>query len=229
MAEFPSTLWTTIRSAQTGDPAALSRIFRSYQPAVVRFVQSEGFKESDADDVAQEVFSVVCSEPFLAKVDASKGRFRSLILAVTKNMVLLEKRRRSTLKRGAGKSVVSVDEARDRGIEFDIPDTQSRDLRDEKFDTYWVQSLVTQAMKLLKEECDQKQSRFYDALEGFVAGRSYEEVGRSMGLSEDQIRSFIHQARRKLKRIVERLVMEYAVSSDEYQKELDYLWKLLRK
>lgn len=228
-SRFPSTMWTTIQSAKTGDRGALGRIFTGYHPAIVRFIQSEGFSEADADDIAQEVFSAICNETFLAKVDASKGRFRSLVLAVTKNMVLLEKRRRGTLKRGAGKTVVSVEAARDKGLDFDIADTQQRDLRDEKFDTYWIQSLVARAMKLLKEECELKKNPFYEALELYISGKGYEEVAKAMRAQEDQVRSYIHQARTKLKKHVERLVMDYSSSLDEFEKELDYLWKLTRR
>jgi RNA polymerase sigma-70 factor (ECF subfamily) len=222
-------MWTTIQHAKTGDRAALSKIFTGYNPAVVRFIQSEGFTESDADDIAQEVFSVICKEDFLAKVDPTKGRFRSLVLAVTKNLVLLEKRRRATLKRGAGKTVVSVEQVRDQGFDFDIADTQQRDLRDEKFDTYWVQSLVARAMKMLKDECDTKKTPFFRALELFIAGKPYDQVAKELGAEEDQVRSYIHQARTKLKKHVEKLVMEYSSSVDEYEKELDYLWKLTRR
>jgi RNA polymerase sigma-70 factor (ECF subfamily) len=222
-------MWTNIYNAKTGDRAALSRIFTGYLAAVVRFIQSEGFPEADADDIAQEVFSVICNEQFLAKVDPGKGRFRSLVLAVTKNMVLLEKRRRGTLKRGAGRTVLSVEAIRDQGIEFDIADSQQRDLRDMKFDTYWIQSLVARAMKTLKEECAAKKAPFYEALDLFIAGKSYEQVAKAIGSKEDEVRSYIHQARTKLKKLVEKLIMEYSVSVDEYEKELDYLWKLTRR
>lgn len=226
---FPSTMWTNIYNARSGDRRALSGIFTGYLAAVVRFIQSEGFSEADADDIAQEVFSAICNESFLSKVDPGKGRFRSLVLAVTKNMVLLEKRKRGTLKRGAGRTVLSVEAIRDQGVEFDIADTQQRDLRDEKFDAYWVQSLVTRAMKTLQEECASKQAPFYDALELFVSGKSYDQVAQSLGAKEDKVRSYIHQARTKLKKLVERLIRDYAVSVDEYEKELEYLWKLTRR
>ncbi len=228
-SRFPSTMWSTIHHAKTGDRAALNRIFTGYHPAVVRFIQSEGFGESDAEDIAQEVFTIICKEEFMVKVDATKGRFRSLVLAVTKNLVLLEKRKRATLKRGSGKTTVSVEQVRDQGVEFDIADTQQRDLRDEKFDTYWVQSLVARAMKMLQDECDIKKTPFYQCLELFIAGKGYDEVAKAIGSQEDQVRSYIHQARTKLKKNVEKMIHEYSASMDEYEKELDYLWKLTRR
>lgn len=217
-----------IRGARTGDASAIERIFREYHPAVVRFIRSEGYPEADAEDIGQEVFRAVCSKKFLEKVDASKGRFRSLVLAVTRNMIRLDRRRRATLKRGGDRAVVSLEEAGLKGLEPEVPDVPP-DLRDEKFDTFWVQSLLAGAMKSLRKECEEKGNRFYEALSMYVNGRSYAGIAAALGAEVPQVKSWIHQARSKLKRLVERRIMDYAGSLDEYEREVQYLLRYLRR
>jgi RNA polymerase sigma factor (sigma-70 family) len=221
MVQFPSTVWHVIKSAGGGDRGALEDIFRKYQPAVVRFAQAEGCTLSDAEDVAQEVFQAICDQSFLKRVDPSKGKFRSLVLAITKNLVLLQKRDRAALKRGGGSKILSVEELRAQG--FDVTGA-----RDERFDNFWVQGLLARAMDLLKRECQEKGTPFYRAMALHVSGEQYSEISDKLNAQASQVKSYIHQARGKLKRYVAQLIKEYSGSDQEYRAELRYLLKYLK-
>ncbi len=221
---FPSTIWSVVKSAGTGDRGAMESLYRKYQPAVVRFAQAEGISHADAEDVSQEVFQAICDRKFLKKVDPSKGKFRSLVLAVTKNLVLLHKRDRAALKRGGGSKVLSVEELESQGFDVNAPV-----LRDERFDSFWVQGLLAQAMEFLKRECAEKGTPFYKAMALTVAGETYSEIADKLNAGVSQIKSYIHQARGKLKRYVGQLVKEYAGPGKEYRDELKYLLRFIRE
>lgn len=218
---FPSTIWTQIKSAGSGDRRALEDLFRKYQPAVVTFARSEGLSAPDAEDVAQEVFQAICDAKFLRKVDPAKGKFRSLVLAVTRNLILMQKRELAAQKRGGNARLVSVEELHGQGFEVE-------DLKDERFDNFWVQTLVARGMELLKQECAERGTPFYKAMVLFVSGEPYTDVAEKLDVSAAQVKSYIHQARSKLKRFVGGLIKEYSASNDDYRRELKYLLKFLR-
>ena len=98
---FPGTRWTEIRAAQDGDTAALESFTRKYRPPVVAYLSRRGFG-SEAEDLAQEVFLRFFSGDLLSRAEPSKGRFRNLILAVTRHVIGHHLEKRNAKKRGGG-------------------------------------------------------------------------------------------------------------------------------
>lgn len=92
---FPTTVWTRIHQAATWDQAALQEFAQRYRPAVLEFIESRGFHTDNADDLCQDVFLRILRGGVLAKADSTRGRFRSLLLAVTTHVIQdhLRKRR----------------------------------------------------------------------------------------------------------------------------------------
>ena len=121
---FETTIWTTIHKAGARDPAALEDFATRYRPAVLRFVRGRGFAESDAEDVCQDVFVRILTGDVLAKADASRGRFRSLVLAVATHVI--------------------QDRARKKR---DVPLAAEPVERDPDFDREWVLHLAERAMQ----------------------------------------------------------------------------------
>ncbi len=84
---FPTTVWTRIHQAATWDQAALQEFAQRYRPAVLEFIESRGFHTDNADDLCQDVFLRILRGGVLAKADSTRGRFRSLLLAVTTHVI----------------------------------------------------------------------------------------------------------------------------------------------
>ncbi|MCH8151101.1 MAG: hypothetical protein IH830_01855 [Planctomycetes bacterium] len=84
---FPTTVWTRIHQAATWDQAALQEFAQRYRPAVLEFIESRGFPTANADDLCQDVFLRILRGGVLAKADSTRGRFRSLLLAVTTHVI----------------------------------------------------------------------------------------------------------------------------------------------
>ena len=144
---FPTTMWSTIRQAAASDGPALERLAEKYRPAIVAFLRRRGFCESDADDVCQDVFVRLLAGRVLANADPAKGRFRSLLLAVTTHQIQDRLRRRS--------DAPLVD-----------PDSQPADRRDADFDRQWVVHLANIALDLLEEQG----SAYFAVLRDHLAG-----------------------------------------------------------
>lgn len=129
---FPTTLWSTIRDAGRNDREALQRFAERYRPAVIAFLRTRGCEASEADDVCQDVFVRLLSGNVLAKADPGKGRFRSLILAVTRHVIQDRRRRR----RHVSAEEMCIQPA----------------ARDADFDRAWILHLAQTALKRLEEE-----------------------------------------------------------------------------
>jgi len=141
---FPTTVWTTIQQAGDRDPAALEGFARGYLAPVRGYIQSRGFGAADADDLTQEVFVRVLGGGLLARADAAKGRFRSLLLAVATHVVQQRWRRRGEETRS----------------DLEVAD------RDPDFDRAWILHLAERAMVRLREA----ESPYYEVLRDHLAG-----------------------------------------------------------
>ncbi len=146
---FPTTVWTVIRKAGANDRQALDGFAREYRPPVLRYIERRGFSASDAEDLCQEVFLRIFSSQVLARVDQDLGRFRSLVLAVTRHVLQHAHR-----KAGRGPE-----------REPDLPDLQGRD-SDPDFDAAWILHLAERAMIRL-EGAD---SPYYEVLRAHLSG-----------------------------------------------------------
>ena len=98
--EFPTTMWSGIRAAGKEDAMAANNVSRRYHPAVVNFLRQTGFSHTDSEDIAQDVFIRLFGENILTRADQDRGRFRSLLITVTKQVMYDELRKKSSLKRG---------------------------------------------------------------------------------------------------------------------------------
>lgn len=141
---FPTTIWTTIEMAGARDPGALEAFAREYRAPVLAAIEQRGFADGDAEDLCQEVFLRILSGDVLARADAAKGRFRSLLLAVTMHVVQhrLAKRR-----------------------EIVTDDLEPLE-RDPDFDRAWVLHLAERAMRRLRAAS----SPYFEVLRDHLAG-----------------------------------------------------------
>ena len=139
---FPSSIWTTILEIRRDRSRVQEEVVLLYRAPVAGFIRSQGVDDKDVEDLAQEVFMRVCGDGFLEKVDPSKGRFRSLLITVTRHVIDSFRRRELAAQRDRRREV-SLDET------IDIP---SEPVDEPAFDRLWATNLMTQAMKRLSED-----------------------------------------------------------------------------
>lgn len=206
---LPSTMWTCIQQVRTDPERVKDLVVRRYRQPIVDFAKLQGLPHEDAEDVAQEVFLRVCREDFLTKADKSKGKFRSLLLAVTRHVIASYRRHELAGMR---------DRRRDVGIEdFEFPVEAAPDA---EFDRIWVRNLVARAMEKLEG------AAMADALRLQLAGKSYKEIAAKLGKSETDVTNYIHRAKARLKHEIEQLIGEYC-TADELPAEIGALLQFL--
>ena len=142
---FPTTIWTTIRQAGAHDSEALEDFARRYRQPVLEYIRKRGFGGSDAEDLCQDVFVRVFAGGVLAKADKDRGRFRSLLLAVTTHVIQDRLRKSREV----------------RMQDLDPPQEQA------EFDQGWAWHLTERALERLREQG----SPYYGVLKDHLAGR----------------------------------------------------------
>ena len=194
---MPSTMWTTILQFRCDPERVKDFVVRRYRQPVLEFARRQGLKDEDAEDVAQEVFLRVCQETFLKRADQIRGKFRTVLLAVTKHVIGSWRRHEMAGKR---------DRRREVSLEgMTLPDELPAD---PEFDRLWVQNLMTQAMERLKKDAGT------EALKLQLEGLSYQEIAERLGKKTTDVTNFIHRAKERLKKEFERLIAEYSTRED---------------
>ena len=214
---FPTTFWSTL----IGRPdRARQELFTRYRTPVFNYIVNQGYGEADADDLTQEVFLRISREEFLRKADRLKGKFRSLVLAVTRHVILKERARRMRLQ------AASVDQ---EGFDDALFSVAEDDGEDERFNTLWIQNLVGLSLERLMIETRGGGPRYYEALVlNQFQGLSYEDVARSLGVQVSDVRNWIHYGKKKLKGYVIEHVQAYSSGEAGFTEELAFVTRFLK-
>ena len=167
--------------------------FRShYAPIIAAFAAKCGASQQDIDDIIQDVITSFLGTRGEFIYDRSKGRFRGYLKTCTVRAAI----------RRAGKNL------RFRGIPLDeIP--QAELAVEPIWNDVWEQQLVSQALRLVKEECHD--SRAFRAFEQYVLrDRSAEIVAAELGTSVNNV----HQAKTRLTKQLRETVLRLREAED---------------
>jgi len=222
---FESTFWTVIKKS-IGDPFAIQAIVRRYRPPVVEYLRRRGVSDADAEDLAQEIFVQVCRPEFLRRADRERGRFRSLLLAVTRNLLNSFRRRENTLKRGGSVTILSLEQGGPDGQALEMP-VESLSTPDAEFGRLWASHLMKRALERLAEEERPDGAPIARALALHIEDVPYREIANRLGASEQDVANWIYQARRRMKRYARKAIEEYISSPEELQEEIRQLREYL--
>jgi RNA polymerase sigma-70 factor (ECF subfamily) len=223
MSKFESTIWTIIKKVKQKDPVAVNEFVSRYREPVITFIIRQGFSTHDAEDIAQEVFLRVFKDEVLSKADKAKGRFRNLLLAVTKNVIRLETKKRTRQKRGGRDKMISLEEIIDDEGTL-LKDIITADEKDASFDKLWILNIVGNAFEKLKKESELKGTPYFDAIELYLQqGSDYKIIAQKLGKSITEVRNYLYKARLKLRDYIREEIASYCSSQKEYEDELKYL------
>ena len=222
-SQFPPTAWSLLeRLRDPRDPrvrAYLDRMIGAYWRPVYKFVRLSWRRSNeDAKDATQAFFVHLLEGDLLAKADPERGNFRKLLLASLRNFLANEARAGQALKRGGGRSVVSLDgESADSAWAADGDDPQA------VFESQWARDLLARAIERLGERCRPEVSKAFRRFH--LDGVPAKSVAVELGVSESQVGHFLTDARSLLRRIVTDEIREYVQDEAEIARELDTLFK----
>lgn len=211
MDAFPTTVWTHVRSAKDGDSSQLSHILVRYRAPIVGFLRRKGVREDLAEDLAQEVLLRVSKRDFLRKIDPALGKFRTLLLSVTRHVLSEELKRERAQRRGG--DVRRVDGS---GLIDQLGGKE-----DAVFDQIWVRELVEYALRGLEEDSKKRGLPLADAFRlKYLEGLSQEEVAERLGCGLFNAKNHVYYGKLKFKELLLAAIKDYCANAEEYEDEL---------
>jgi RNA polymerase sigma-70 factor (ECF subfamily) len=222
-SQFPPTAWSLLeRLRDPKDPrvrAYLDRMVAAYWRPVYKFVRVSWKRSNeDAKDLTQAFFIHLMEGDLLARADPERGNFRKLLLAALRNFLSNDARSGQAVKRGGGRTVVSLDVS----PEESGPAADSGDPQD-AFESQWAKELLERAIQRLPERCRSEAAAAFRRFH--LEGASLRDLARELGGSDSQVGHWLQEARTALRRLVTDEIREYVTDDAELARELDTLFK----
>ncbi len=226
---FNTTLWTVVLEAGGSDsPAAesaLEQLCKVYWPPLYSYAFGKLRDAHEAEDVTQAFFAQLLERKDVSQVSPERGRFRAFLLAAMKNHLSKHWAHKNALKRGGGRSVVSLDElSAEHRLELEGPGGVPPE---QLFDAQWARVLVDNVFRQLRTEMAGGNAERYEALSHFILGEvgdtAYAETATTLGLSESAVRSAVLRIRRRFRGLFREAVRQTVGSTEDVDEEMRHL------
>ena len=229
VARFPTTRWTIVSAAgchSLDSAGALNELCGAYWFPVYAFIRRRGYSPEAAEDLSQEFFARVLEHDTLSGARRERGKFRSFLLASLTNFLSNEWDRSQAQKRGGGMTTLSLDFGAGEARYHHEP---CHDITPEAlFERRWAIAVLDRVLAHLREEHSHKgQAAQFDRLQVFLTGDqdhgSYDDVARSLKLSEGAVRTTVHRLRRRYGELVREEIEGIVGDPGEVEGEIRFL------
>ena len=234
--QFVTTRWSLILSAAHSDSAeqkardALEELCRIYWRPVFVFVCRRGYSIEDAKDLTQDFFVKILEPTWLQRADANRGRFRTLLLTSLQNSLIKAAEKTHARKRGGGVEFVSWDDwMAEAPSQLFISAYALDSMPAERlFDLRWATTVVEQALRRLREECEGKDRlRLFYALSRHLTDEreevSYAKLSATLGVAETAVKKQLHIMRQRYRSLLRDEVAHTVENPADIQDEIRYL------
>jgi len=227
---FHTTHWTLVLAAreQEGTVAreALGHLCAQYWYPLYAFIRRQGSSPHDAEDLTQEFFFRFMERHSLASVQPAAGKFRSFLLACTKNFLANERERASAQRRGGGVAQFAISSA-DAETRYSLEPADHR-TPEADFDRRWALAILERTMKDLRREYSANERReLFEDLQGFLPGgqgnTSRSELATKRRVTAGAIDVAIHRLRQRFGALLQEQVAQTVSSDTEVEEEIRYL------
>jgi RNA polymerase sigma-70 factor (ECF subfamily) len=233
---FHTTRWSVVllsaKSETTGCQEAFAELCRLYWYPLYAFIRHRGYSSEDAQDLAQGFFLHLLERKALSRIDRSKGKFRSFLLASLQNYLSNQAQRARSVRRGGKAQIVYLDfeGAEDR---YGMEPVEA--LTPEKiFDARWAMALLGQATKKLSREYQaQGKDTIFETLKMFLDPinckelPTYEDVADQLKISVGSLKTLIHRLRKQYTALVREEISRTVSDSADVDAEIHQLCESL--
>ena len=226
---FPTTSWSLVRRVQKGtdDDAqkAMEEICRLYWYPIYAYARRSGFGPHDAEDLAQLFFQQMIARETIQAARSEKGRLRTFMLALLRQVISRHVRHDAASKRGGGAALLSLDE-------LDAEQRYTHEPKDNAdpaflFDRAWAGRLLERAESLLRDDyAKAKNLRTFDSIRQFLPSDgegSYAVISTRLGIRESVVRLQVHRMRKRFAELVDEEIAQTVDDPAELEAERDYL------
>lgn len=234
--QFATTRWSLVLSAAKSQSEeqkardALEELCRIYWRPVFVFVGRRGYSTEDAKDLTQDFFVKILEPTWLQHADVNRGRFRSLLLTSLQNFLVKAAEKTRTRKRGGDVKFVSWDDwMAEAPSQLSISIQALDSLPPERlFDHRWATTVVEQALRRLREECEGKDRlRLFYALSRHLLEErdqvSYAKLSATLGVAETAVKKQLHIMRQRYRSLLRDEVAHTVENPADVQDEIRYL------
>ena len=232
---FATTHWSMVQAARgpasTEAHEALATLCEAYWYPLYAFVRRRGHDPDEARDLTQAFFAILLEKGYLQAADQRRGRFRTFLMAACGHFLSKEQDRARAIKRGGGRSPISLD----------LDDGENRYLREPShsmtperlFDRRWALTLLDRVIGLLGEEYARAGKtplfeRLKDALIGESVGPTYARIAADLGMTEAAIKVAAHRLRKRFRSLLRDEIGTTVATPDEIDEELGHLFEAMR-
>ncbi len=233
---FVTTRWSLILSGaeyESGEQQAreaLTELCRTYWRPIFSFVCHRGHTPEDAQDLTQDFFVMILESNWLRQADESRGRFRSFLLKSLQNFLGHASERKRARKRGGNLEFVSWDEwMAEAPSQLSIAPQALQTLPPERlFDLRWAATVVEQALRRLREECEAKgRLRLFETLSIHLSTErdeiSYSQLAKKLEVAETMVKKQLHNLRQRYRWLLRDEVAQTVASPAEVDDEIRHL------
>jgi RNA polymerase sigma factor (sigma-70 family) len=237
---FATTRWSLIlTSADLGSDdqkskQALAELCRLYWRPIFSFVCRRGNSPEDAQDLTQDFFLMMMEGNWLKHADPNRGRFRALLLKSLQNFLNDAIAKKRAKKRGGEMQFVSWDDwMAEAPSQLTIPAKTLESWPAERlFDLRWAATVVEQALRRLREECESQQKlRAFEALRPCLGAEredvSYSTLSQTLGVPEQTVKRLVHRLRQRYRTLLREEVAETVADPAEIDDEIRHLCGVL--
>jgi RNA polymerase sigma-70 factor (ECF subfamily) len=237
---FTTTRWSLILTSadlaadDQRSRQALSELCQLYWRPIFYFVCRRMHSPEDAQDLTQDFFLMILEGNWLKNADPTRGRFRSLLLKSLQNFLNDAVAKKHARKRGGEVQFVSWDEwMAEAPSQLTVP-AQAIDSwpAERLFDLRWAATIVEQALRRLREECEsQGKLRAFEALRPCLGAEredvSYPTLSQMLGVPEPTVKRLVHRIRQRYRELLREEVAETVADLAEVDDEIRHLCGVL--
>jgi RNA polymerase sigma factor (sigma-70 family) len=234
--QFNTTRWSVVLScADSGIESAaandaLSELCKTYWRPIFTYICRRGHSIQDAEDLTQDFFTSLLQGPLLQRADPERGRFRSLLLKALQDFLGHATEKRDAHKRGGGVKFVSWDDWMAEAPSHLSISAQALSSwsPEQLFDLRWAATVVEQALRHLREECQSRRRlRLFETLSLYLATDradvSYHDLATILGIKESAVKKQLHNLRRRYRWLICEEVAQTVEDPGDVEGEIRHL------
>jgi RNA polymerase sigma-70 factor (ECF subfamily) len=233
-AQFETTRWSVVYAAGHGDDPqareAWGTLVTTYWYPLYAFIRKQGYSAHETEDLVQGFLTRLIEKRDLAKVDQSKGRLRSFLMAACANYLRNQHDWRHAQKRGGDNIRVSIDYL-DAEMRYAMKLTHEL-TAERSFERQWaLQLLQAAADHLAQIMADQGKAELFErlrpALTGQRAALDLNAIADQLGTSSDAVGVAAARLRQRYGQILRKLIAETVSGPEQVDNEINELFKAL--
>ena len=217
-SRFEPTIWTRIERAKGGDPHARDQVYWQYRKPVERFLERRLRRVADVEALADDVMMTVLDPDFLRQVDRSKGRFRDLLLAVTRYRMYNEGRR--------------IANEYKRRVSFDDIQSLPAPSNDEAgdFDRFYADEVFQEALSRFRQEAEERESPEARVVDLYYHSRlTQPEIAERLGKTVAGVNTHLDRGRKRLRKHLRDVLALVSQDAEEGEREIRHVLAILSR